>query len=234
MIAVIDDEELWRDRAVKTIRKIFAKNIRVDKYASGEEFLSAGIEYSIVFYDVELGENCQNGFEICSSYSKMHPDSRSIMLTSYTQFARRGYKVNAFRYIDKNNMEEEIREAMLALAAINRENPMVKIYDVKTSMIHPMYVKDVMYIETMLRKVIIHHRKYDIEANLNMLELWNVFKNYEFGIPFKSYIVNFRYVDRFEKDTLYLINQTKIPISRRKSKEFIANLIKWRNLIATT
>ena len=104
VIAVLDDEVFWRGKAIESIRTVLGDDTVIEQYDSGEKFLSENKQYDIVFYDIDMGTGRLDGFQVCCEYSKMYPDSCSIILTSYTQYARKGYVVNAFRYIDKGNM----------------------------------------------------------------------------------------------------------------------------------
>ena len=50
-----------------------------------------------------------------------------IILTTHTEMSRKGYLVNAFRYIDKSNMSKEIVEAINAAEVLLRRNDNIEI-----------------------------------------------------------------------------------------------------------
>ena len=41
-----------------------------------------------------------------------------MILTTHTEMSRRGYLVNAFRYLDKVNLKEELKEAFYSAKKI--------------------------------------------------------------------------------------------------------------------
>ena len=48
-------------------------------------------------------------------------------MTTHTEMSRKGYLVNAFRYIDKSNMSKEIVEAINAAEVLLRRNDNIEI-----------------------------------------------------------------------------------------------------------
>ena len=95
-IAIVDDEELWRPKTEKGVRKFHdGVQIEIDKNASGENFLKTGKEYDIAFLDVEMQQ--LDGFETASKYREIFPKVIIIILTTHTELSRKGYLVNAFR-----------------------------------------------------------------------------------------------------------------------------------------
>ncbi len=71
-IAVVDDIQLYRDRAKNCIINYFRNGIiNIDFYESGETYLESGIEYDISFIDIEM--NGMDGFETIKRARKNIP-----------------------------------------------------------------------------------------------------------------------------------------------------------------
>ena len=112
-IAVVDDEPLWQQKTVDVIEKKYGLDApHIDRYSSGRELLDRNTYYDILFMDIEM--EGLDGFETAKRYQKQYEYAKIAMLTSHTELSRRGYVVNAFRYIDKACMEAEITEAISA------------------------------------------------------------------------------------------------------------------------
>ena len=112
-VAIVDDEERWRTKTEEIVTKFNAEEcLEIDKYASGEIFLKKAELYDIVFLDVEMKQ--LDGFETASGYREIFPKAMIIILTTHTELSRKGYMVNAFRYVDKTNIEEELTEALMS------------------------------------------------------------------------------------------------------------------------
>ena len=102
-IAIVDDESCWRETAQKVINNYTGDKDRIEMFSSGMEFLKKDKYYDVVIMDVEMPD--LNGFETITEYNKSNKSSIVIILTTHLDCARQGFLVNAFRYIDKLNMQ---------------------------------------------------------------------------------------------------------------------------------
>ncbi len=111
-IGIVEDEAVWRDK-IQTVIENYCrdKNIsfQINSYSNGKDFMK-NADVDLLFLDIELAEG-EDGFEIAEQL--MNSGSKCILcfLTLHTELARLGYRVNAFRYIDKKHLEE-IGEAL--------------------------------------------------------------------------------------------------------------------------
>ena len=111
-IAIVEDEVVWRDKIQTIIEKYCSNNnisFQINSYGSGKDFMKNS-DIDLLFLDIELAEG-EDGFQIAEQLMYCGNKSKICFLTSHTEQARLGYKVNAFRYIDKKHLEE-ISEAL--------------------------------------------------------------------------------------------------------------------------
>ena len=111
-IGIVEDEAVWRDKIKAAVLKYCGdKNISVQIIAceSGRNFME-NADADLLFLDIELAEG-EDGFQIAEKVAESGSQCRVCFLTSHTEMARQGYRVNAFRYIDKK-YPEEIGEAL--------------------------------------------------------------------------------------------------------------------------
>ena len=117
-IAIIDDEQMWRQRAEDCVRKYYGnREITIDLYPSGEVFVEGKKQYDILLVDIELkkeGEEGLTGFETVLCYQDQFPHANTvtIILTTHIELSRQGYHVSAFRYLDKQCIQAELTEAL--------------------------------------------------------------------------------------------------------------------------
>lgn len=216
-IAVVDDEGKWREKACKCIRaNISEKDTRIDRYSSGIEFLHQKQKYEIVFVDVEMPE--MDGFSVVKECQRENPDSILIILTMHTELSRKGYVVNAFRYIDKLEMETEIKEALFSAEKRLQRNKMISVNAVNLGKLQ-LVIKDFMYIETVKRNVQIHtiDNQYICRENMNDME--KILEKAGFFRCHKSYIVNLDAIQKIDHSQVNLINGEKVYVSSRKYQE---------------
>ena len=110
-IAIIDDEMYWRTTAEQIVIQHYSNvEVIIDTYQSGKQYLNSKIQYDISFVDIEMSG--VDGFETIEKARTYNQDGVYIILTTHTEMSRKGYLVNAFRYIDKINLTDEMIEAM--------------------------------------------------------------------------------------------------------------------------
>lgn len=108
-IAIVDDEAKWRKLALDVVKGYIEDTDKIDIFQSGVEFIKGNKEYNVVLMDVDMPE--MDGFETIMKYKAEYSESIIIILTTHLDCARKGYLVDAFRYVDKTKMQEELQEA---------------------------------------------------------------------------------------------------------------------------
>ncbi|MCI5936760.1 MAG: response regulator [Eubacterium sp.] len=104
-VAIVDDEKIWREEIEKTIKDRFpTSHLTVTVFTSGEELLRDERKFDVVLMDIEL--QGMDGFSALSEYRRENGQAIFIILTTHVELSREGYKVEAFRYVDKFHMEE--------------------------------------------------------------------------------------------------------------------------------
>ena len=144
-IAIVDDELEWQIKVKEYLKKYWSsKSLNIDMFIDGAEF-DYGKEYDVVFLDVEMKN--RDGFETAKLYRKTHENAIIIFLTSHQELCNRGYMVNAFRYIDKGNLEEELDEALTAFEDIHKRYHIITFHIPNMGDV-TCRIKDIFYIET--------------------------------------------------------------------------------------
>ena len=122
-IAIVDDQKDWRTRLEELVREHYGNNLpQIDQFDCGESFYDQE-EYDVVFMDIEMKE--MDGFETVMRYKQKNTDAIIIFLTTHVELSRRGYKVNAFRYIDKEFIVEEVEEALSAIDELPKKDHVI-------------------------------------------------------------------------------------------------------------
>lgn len=233
-IAIVEDAKEWAEKMRNVIQDTLKnEKTEIEIYSSGEEFLQAGKEYQIVFMDIYL--NGISGFEVTIKYKSQFAKSIVMIVTSYKEYCREGYKVEAFRYIEKDNLEEEMQEGLEhALTKLRRYQTM-EINVPEQGKVMLVY-KDIIYIETIKqeRKVIFHTIKQDYTAEEKITELTKRLEEDGFYRSNKSVLVNLDWVEKVSSDgieaakKICLRNGKKVSLGVKKRKELMMKLYEWR------
>lgn len=215
-IAIVDDETKWRNLASDVVKGYIEDTDKIDIFQSGVEFIKRNQEYNVVLMDVDMPE--MDGFETIINYKAEHSESIIIILTTHLDCARKGYLVDAFRYVDKTKMQEELKEAFEKVREINRKNSF-SLIGTNGNETKNILVKDILYIETNGRGSIINmiDRCYECNEKINDLEI--KLEEYGFFKCHKSFLVNLNAVEHLDKEFVYFEGDKKAYISVRKYTE---------------
>ena len=217
-IAIVDDESHWRKCVSEEIGKICNnKENCIDIYEDGKTYLQSKKQYDISFVDIEMPD--MDGFQVIERAKKGNSEGIYIILTTHTEMSRKGYLVNAFRYIDKANMSEEIAEAINAANVLLRRNEVIEINIVGEGL-QNIRLKDIYYIEAEKHCAIIHARYGNKKSNTPLSEIENSICKDWFFRCHKSFLINLDEILRCDGKIIYMKNGKDLDIARRKLTEF--------------
>lgn len=175
--------------------------------------------------DIELPK--MNGFETIKLYKETNNESKIIILTAHTKLARKGYLVDAFRFIDKTKMNDELDEAFKKiLNDVNSEN---SIFVEQNNKIIKLKLNDILYIETYKRGTIIHTQLCEYGCKHKINELESKLKEYNFFRCHKSFLINLILVEKIDNEFAYFTCSKVAYISVRKYSETKRKFIKVKN-----
>lgn len=222
-IAIIDDEKRFREKIKNCVERIIS-DAEITIYESGNEFIKSRDEIELAFVDIEMPGI--DGFKTIIEAKKINPQARFVITTTHTELSRNGYRVDAFRYIDKTALEDEIKEAIESYMNIRADNEFIGIRIKGEKCNVP--IGTILYFETEKRKVMMVTNKENVLCDNNINELYEVLKEYNFYMPFRSSIVNMKYVSSFDSYTIVMSDEHMVNLSRRKYQEFKSKYFEYK------
>lgn len=234
-IAVCDDEEYFRILEKKLIEKYMKGQgyiCLIDSYPSGQEMLDAiggSLQYDIVFLDVSMGE--LDGIETAKNIRKITEKVDIVFVSAYITYALDGYKVNAIRYLlkEENGLENALKECLdTIIGRICQRQTAYEINLLNGKKNIP--VDTVLYAESKLHKIIFYTmengtvKEYCKYGKLDSVQ--EELGQYGFYRVHQSYLVNIKYVKNVERYEASLKNGMKINISKKYYKEVEREYIK--------
>ncbi len=215
-MAIVDDEEVWRESIYKAVQRYADLFERIDLFPSGVAFLSRNENYDVVLMDIDMPE--MDGFDTIVCYKKNHKNSIVLILTTHLDYARKGYLVDAFRYIDKAKMEAELEEAIGKIREIYTRNR-IFLVGKDGQKVKRILIKDIYYIETTSRLCAIITADARYVCNESMKDLEDQLGEYGFFRCHKSFLVNLNAVKYLDNTFAYFPGNKKAYISVRKYVE---------------
>ena len=223
-IAICDDEKYFRIREEQLIKKYMEKKAckcKIDVFNSGKEILDLKktiSQYNIIFLDVNMEEI--DGIETAKEIRKITKDAYIVFVTAFVTYALEGYKVDAVRYLLKDDecLEKSINECLetiLYKMDYDKNKMLFEFQEEKKEI----YLEDILYIESNLHKLIFHMAgedvtKYTMYARLDDINV--LLQKNGFCRIHKSYLVNLRYVESVERYKVAFVNGGSLGISKSR------------------
>lgn len=226
-IAICDDNPQIIEQLTKYLNEFFRKSHlktpHIASFSNGEALLASSTPYDIVFLDIEMPG--LDGIYVGNKLKEANPKTIIIVITSFAEYLDEAMRFQVFRYlskpIDKLRLFRNLKDA---LKVYNSQNTKVAIttkegvFSVSTS--------DIIFIETQMRKVIVHTTQKDYLSTQTMQEWFNTLSEPCFFHSHRSFIVNFAYVTDFDNSSIHLYNkQFTAYLTQRKHAEFKANYL---------
>lgn len=215
-IAIVDDEQKWRDLVIEVVKKYTYESDEIEEFDSGVAFLKKNRKYDFVLMDIEMPE--MDGFDTVMNYKIEFPESTIVILTTHLECARKGYLVDAFRYVDKTKMDEELGEAFEKIRELKSEKSYY-ITGRDGEIYKKIFTKDILYIEVKGKGSKIYTLDKEYEGSEKLGELESELEEYGFFRCHKSFLINLNAVDSMDKEFVYFSNDRKACISARKFVE---------------
>jgi len=219
--AICDDELSIQQRLSEAITDwAKSKKIQVDVlcYPSAECFLMSWqeITFDIIFLDIQM--KSMTGIELAQCVRRKDKNMMIVFVTSFTQYAVRGYDVNALHYLIKPVSQAKLLPILDKAYTIWRSRKKASFVVSNGNGQMKLPHDDIFYISMLSHTAIIQTESNTYEIRKTVEELIEFLPNY-FIRCHRSYIVNLMRVDCVYKDSLLLSNEKTLPISRKKSKE---------------
>lgn len=223
-LAICDDELCYQEQISVLLSSFMEQNYRdvykLDIYDSGKAICSAienGKQYDAVFLDIHMPH--MNGIETANIIRNMVPDTIIVLVTACKDYVLEGYKVEAFRYLLKSELEEVFPECMsnILLKLAKRNGKEFQFVEGNISL----NVQNVIYVESSKHRVIFH-TKLSKMPQLHMYEKLDTVEEKLLSKKFirvhKSYLVNVKEIEAISNYKVVLKNGIQLPIPRDKYK----------------
>ena len=221
-IAICDDDINDLTIISKMINKyIFPPqdNIVLFKYATElYKSFESGNFYDIVFLDIEMPTT--SGYDIGKKLKQYFPSTLIIFVTNSMEYSIKGYGI-AYRYITKPIDEKMLNDTLnLAIEEINQTKMVINIQNTS----HVIEHRNIITIEVFNHSIVFTTKNQIYTFRGSIKSIYQSLPSNSFAMPNRSTIVNLNYITKTTCDTIVLTNGNKIPLSRRKEKEFINKL----------
>ena len=177
--------------------------MQIYEFGSAEAMLAGNQLFDLVFLDIEL-DGAMTGLELARQLQIKNPDLILVFISAYTKYVSSAFHLHTFQFLlkplDAELFAEEFKrcvESYRIAHDIFRIPQGGEIIEVE--------MKDIMYIESNKRKLIIHlknKKEYEMYGKISEQEA--VLLVHHFIRIHKSYLVNCRYIKKMNDETVSL------------------------------
>jgi len=228
-IAICDDEKQICSELETTIKKILTSlkiKHEIDVYFSGERLcnkLESAAHYDLIFLDIEFAKNEINGIEVGTRIREVYERHMiSIVYISWEmKYSMQLFDVRPLNFLIKPLKYGKIEQVIKTAVKLSKLCVDDFVYKVRHGDFR-VKVKDIVYLESVNRKLILHlvdGRKEAFYGTLREVYQEQLHK-FDFLHIHASYAVNYNYVSVLSRNKLVLAyNDITLPISRQRKEE---------------
>lgn len=228
-IVICDDEKLFLDKMNKMVKEFFKdKKISVNIHCfknSSNVISNIRNETNLFFLDIMLPEI--SGLELASIIREIQPNAYIIFVSSMHDAVFTSIKYSPLRFIRKEFLDVELHEALNAfLTDYNAYENIIEI-NYKNN-IFPLPVKSINFAESNKHYITLHtdDNAYTIRGKLS--DYIDIFSNQNIIRINQSYMVNLKYIKKYDSVSVILQNDFEINIGRKYKEAFKTAFFKYK------
>lgn len=222
-IAVCDDEKTMLQQINLYLTKMQEETkdeYDLHYYTSAEELLKKmPSDAQVILLDIAMGD--MTGMECAKTLRAKGCSAEMIFITNMTEYAVEGYDVQAFAFIPKPIVYDELKKRLTDCLA--RAKPKQKsIFPVETvggKELLPL--NELLYVEVYQHELSFVLSDRRVIGNMQLSNAEKLLAPHGFFRPHRSYLVNMANIRRIDPDGLTMRDGTKIPVSKHRRKEFM-------------
>lgn len=222
-IGICDKEVSMQTRLSEICTRILTKS-EIKVYDNGRELLESAIKFDLILADISMPEldGLKTMEEYCKSpYYKNHRPA-IIFISSHREFVFEALDLHIFHYLikplDEKKLEKILKSAVSERFRYKSETPLT--FRTKSSCWH-VCPSRIFYIESNLRKVIIHTDGETLELYAAMADLEKLLDDCFYRCH-RGYLVNVEKIVGYDRHNIYLMDGSHILLAKTKYQEFAA------------
>ena len=227
-LAIVEDENSYADQLIEFVKKYQSesgKTFKITRFKDGDEITNGYRgQFDIILMDIEM--KLMDGMTAAEEIRKLDQDVIIMFITNMTNYAIRGYQVDALDYVLKPvsyfAFSQKLGRAISKMKSKSSKTISIEMQ----SGVKKLDIDNVFYIESEGHNLnfFTSGGEFTIRAKLKDFEEQLV--PYNFFRSNKGYLVNLKYVDGVENGSC-LIAGKQLLISRARKNDFMTALTEY-------
>ncbi|SFC01958.1 LytR/AlgR family response regulator transcription factor [Butyrivibrio sp. YAB3001] len=222
-IAICDDSKVMREQVKKNLLNYSMQKeleYTVDEYNTGEMLLAADKKYNLIFMDYQFDNSTSDGLSIAKKIRENDKEVVIIFVSSYPGIVFKSFEVGTFRFLVKPIEEDKFFTALDSFIQMMENDEVLKIRVDGTNF----FFKEstITHIEGYGKNCVLNFSdgREPVECHETLGAVEERLSKKYFYRCYKSYLVNMKHIDSYDRDEITLDTGAKLQISRMKYKEF--------------
>lgn len=219
-IVICDDDKSFANELHHQILNIISEHgydCDIHEFFNGDE----SVRYcernlaDIVLVDIDMPK--MNGFDTVKELQKNQPDLAVIFVTSHEEYAYQAYDYQPFWFVSKRKIEKLNEVMSKLLMKIKHRKESREIIHLNFGSIVDINVNEVVYLKSDRHYISVFNNDEEItKFRGGIKEVYEQLKYAGYIYVHRSYIVNCRFIDRFDYQCVTLKSGKKISVTRNK------------------
>ncbi len=227
-IAVCDDEVMECSRMATKIRGILDEMevpCTIRQFYSGRELLQSSETFDIIFLDIIM--DGPDGMKTARLVREKAFDKLLVFISASRDYVFDAYDVEAFQYLLKPVEDKKLKSVLRKAVRKTEERSQAFIIVSRERQKKKLFLDDIYYFEIRGRMIDAHGRGgiFSYYEQIGLLE--RELQGKGFVRCHKSYLVNLKYVDVYNRQELVLDNGERIAIAKRRYEAFCEAILKY-------
>lgn len=232
-IAVCDNEQIICSVLYNKLQNISKEKsvvFEIDCFTTGEELCHEmeSINYDLIFLDIELPQ--MNGIDVGKHIRETlkNENIQIVFISSKKEYAMKLFEMRPINFLIKPLSDDKIESLIDKFLQLNKID--TEIFNFKSRCkYYKVAFSDILYFYSNGRKIhiVTINKEYEFYGSLN--NIYKSVKNKKFLFVHKSFLVNFKYIRKYQYEQLTLLDNKIIPISQSRRKSVRSTFVNYEN-----
>lgn len=230
-IVVCDDNLAFARLLESKIMQFFARKEKmctISVFSNPNELMKEDLSYRhVLFLDIDMPD--VSGLEIARIIRKKNYNICIVFVTAWIQYAPAGYRVNAFRYLLKQELNTELNSCLEdILESLSQKQEQIQLPG--KEYVYDLYLDEILYLEGSPNRLVIVHTTDEqlIECRGKLADLAEQLEDKGFLRIQKSFIVNMKHVKQIKGYYTHLKNGESLKTAERGYAQIYNRFLIWK------